>query len=653
MNDTTLSLRNTLWLFAALAMVAAPHVERLPWWITILAVILMLWRTYLGRHRLPLPRKWLLLLIVAGATAGIYLHYRTIFGRDAGVALLIVMLALKLMETKSRRDAILLFFLAYFLVITNFFYSQTIATALYMMICVWMITAGMIGLHYTQPAGYRNQLRTAALLLAQSAPLMLALFLLFPRVQGPLWGLPQDAYSGLTGLSDTMSPGSLSNLSLSDAVAFRVSFISAPPPPKQLYWRGPVLWDFDGRTWSAPRFFYGQPRFQTNGVPIEYEVTIEPHNKRWLFALELPARLPPRSRLTGDFQLISNTRVASRMRYGMVSYLNTQYGMNESRMALHRALQLPPGFNPRTIKLAQSLRRQFPDDHALMAEVLSMFRKEKFFYTTTPPLLGTNSVDEFLFDTRRGFCEHYASAFAVIMRAAGIPARIVTGYQGGEINPVGNYMIVRQADAHAWTEVWFPDTGWVRVDPTAAVSPLRVESGIAAAVPKTDPLPLMVRGDYPWLRQVRLNWDSIANSWNQWVLGYNPERQRNLMSRVGIDDATWRTLAVMLIVTTGLITLTFALLMLRRLKTVVRDPAQRAYYRFCAKLERENLRRDPVEGPLDYAARLSRLRPDLAAAVAAITRLYIALRYGRDAGTDALQDLERRIRQFRAKEPAT
>jgi len=647
MNDTTLSLRNTLWLFAALAMVAAPHVERLPWWVTTLAVMLMLWRIYLGHHRLPLPRKLLLLLIVAGATGGVFLSYRTIFGRDAGVALLIVMLALKLMETKAKRDAILLILLGYFIVITNFFYSQTIPTALYMLLCVWIITAGMIGLHYTQPAGYRTQLRTAALLLAQSAPLMLALFLLFPRVQGPLWGLPQDAYSGMTGLSDSMSPGSLSNLSLSDAVAFRVTFTSPPPPAKQLYWRGPVLWDFDGRTWTAPRFYYGTPSYQTTDTPVEYEVTIEPHSKRWLFALELPARVPPNARLTGDFQLISNIPVTSRLRYAMVSYPNMGYGVTESRMALHRALQLPPGFNPRTIELAHSLRRQFPDDHALIREVLSMFHTQKFFYTTVPPLLGANSVDEFLFDTKSGFCEHYASAFTVLMRAAGIPARIVTGYQGGEINPVGNYMIVRQAYAHAWTEVWFRDTGWTRVDPTAAVSPLRVESGIAAAVPSTDPLPLMVRGDYPWLRKLRLNWDSVANSWNQWVLGYNPERQRHLLSRVGIDDATWRTLAIILMATTGLITLTLALLMLRKLNPAARDPAKRAYSRFCAKLERKNLPREAAEGPLDYVARLSRLRPDLAVAASAITRLYVALRYGTDAGAEALRDLERRVRQFR------
>lgn len=647
MNDAPLSLRNTLWLLASLALVAAPHVERLPGWVSALAVMLMLWRAYLGYNRLPLPRKWLLVMVIAGAIAGIYLHYRTIFGRDAGVTLLIIMLALKALESRSRRDAILLIFIFYFVVITNFFYAQTVPTAVYMLLCVWVITAGAIDLHHTQPPpGYRKPLRTAGLLLAQSAPLMLALFLLFPRVQGPLWGLPLDAHAGMTGLSDTMTPGSLSSLSRSGAVAFRVAFTSAVPPPKELYWRGPVLWDFDGRTWSAPRHVYGEPQYQAAAQPLEYEVTIEPHSKRWLFALEMPARVPPGARVSADFQLISDTPVTNRLRYAMTSYQDTSYGIAESRMALQRALQLPPDLNPRTLELAQSLRRKFTDDRALMREVLSMFRNQNFFYTTTPPLLGENSVDEFLFGTKRGFCEHYASSFAVLMRAAGIPARIVTGYQGGEVNPVGNYMIVRQADAHAWTEIWFRDAGWVRIDPTAAVSPLRVESGIAAAVAGTDPLPLMVRGDYPWLRQLRLGWDSLAYTWNQWVLGYNPERQRRLLSQAGLNDATWRTLAILLIVACGLITLVLSLFLLSRLKTRVRDPAKLAYQKFCAKLGRKGLARRPAEGPLDYAGRLARLRPDLASAVAAITRLYVALRYGAGAGSTALRALEQRVRKF-------
>ncbi len=649
MKDVPLNTRDVLWLLAALTLVAAPHAEHLPWWITGLAVVLMAWRIYLlAQPRLPLPRKWLLLLIVACATVGIYLHYRSIFGRDPGVTLLIIMLALKTLETRSSRDGMLLIFLCYFLIITSFFFSQTILTAIYMLGCVWFITAGMLGMHYTRHPGYRTQLRTSGILLAQAAPLMLALFLFFPRVQGPLWGLPQDAYSGVTGLSDTMAPGSLSNLSLSDAVAFRVGFTTPAPSPKHLYWRGPVLWDFDGRTWTAPRRHYGAPRYQTSSAPITYDVIIEPHNKRWLFALELPGRQPPRSQATIDFQLISNTPVTQRLRYEMVSYLGSGYGIDESAEVLARATRLPPHFNPRARAYAQSLRAKFSDDRALMREVLNLFRSQGFSYTLTPPLLGTHTVDEFMFDTKSGFCEHYASTFAVLMRAAGIPSRIVTGYLGGEINPVGNYMIVRQADAHAWTEVWFSDEGWVRVDPTAAVSPLRVESGIAAAVPLTDPLPLMARRDYQWLRQARLTWDSLSNSWNQLILGYNPERQRNLLSRAGIDDATWRTLTVILIGATGIIMLVLALITLSRLRAVVRDPVRLIYNRFCAKLRRQGLPRDPAEGPLAYAARLASLRPDLTPCIETITQLYVTLRYSAHTDNHTLLEFKREVSRFHA-----
>ncbi len=644
-----LSLRDTLWLAAGLALVAAPHAERLPWWITALAIMLGVWRVYLGRTRLPLPRKWILLAIVATASAGVYFNYRTLFGRDAGVALLVVMLALKLLETRAQRDGMLLIFMGYFLVVTNFLYSQTIATALYMLMCAWVITAAMVGLNFTATyPGYRAQLRTAGVMLAQAAPLMLVLFVLFPRVQGPLWGLPHDAHAGITGLSDTMAPGSFTNLALSDAVAFRVEFRSAVPQAKHLYWRGPVMWDFDGRAWTAPRYYYGEPRIEISGAPVVYTVTMEPHNKRWLFAIDLPGQAPPRAMANSDLQLLALRPVIGRVRYDMASYLESRLGIGENPIALNRALNLPPGYNPRTVELAQTLRRRFDDDRALMREVLAMFRTQNFFYTLSPPPLGTDSVDDFLFNTRSGFCEYYASAFAFLMRAAGIPARVVTGYQGGEINPLGNYMIVRQADAHAWTEVWFRDEGWVRVDPTAAVSPQRVESGIAAAVPATDPLPLLVRRDLVWLRQLRLTWDSLANTWNQWVLGYNPERQRRLLSHAGIDDATWRNLAVILIAASGVVVFILSLIMLRKLRATVRDPVKRAYHRFCAKLGRRGLARAPAEGPLDYAARLARLRPDLAPGADAITRLYVALRYGTQTDRHALEELRRQVRQFPA-----
>jgi transglutaminase-like putative cysteine protease len=515
-----------------------------------------------------------------------------------------------------------------------------------MLACTVFITATMMSLHYADAEPpFRAQLRTAGMLLAQSAPLMLVLFLLFPRVPGPLWGLPRDAFAGVSGLSDTMTPGSLSSLALSDAVAFRVRFESQIPRAKDLYWRGPLMWDFDGRTWSVQLFPHTAPRIEAAGDPVNYEVTLEPHNRRWMLALDLPAAAPARSFASTDFQILSIQPVTSRRLYEMTSFLNARFGEAESRYALHRALQLPPQANPRAQELGRALRRKHAEDEAIIGEMLGMFRRN-FVYTLEPPLLGEHPVDEFLFSTRSGFCEHYASSFAVVMRAAGVPARIVTGYQGGEVNALGNYLIVRQADAHAWTEVWLSGRGWVRIDPTFAVAPVRVDTGIAAAVPRADPLPLMGRAPFEFLRQVRHTWDYMANAWNHWVLGYTPERQRLLLANAGLDDATWEKLTAILFVVAGIIVAMFTALALRQLKSRVRDPVRIAYLRFCEKLRRKGLARDAAEGPVDYARRLGRARPELAPAVEAITRLYVALRYGAEAGAAALPELQRRVRQF-------
>lgn len=646
----SIAWRHVPCLLVSLVMVAAPHSSHLPWWTIGLVTLLIAWRAYAGYAHRALPNRWLLLLVGLAATIGVFLSYRTIFGREAGVALLVVMLGLKTLEMRTLRDAMLLIFLGYFLVITNFLYSQTITTALYMLACTVFITATMIGLNYAvaEPP-FRVQLRTAGMLLAQSVPLMLALFVLFPRVPGPLWGMPRDAFASVTGLSDTMTPGSISSLALSDGVAFRVSFESRLPRTRDLYWRGPLMWDFDGRTWSVQFFLYTAPRIEASGDPVKYEITLEPHNRRWMFALDLPAVVPTGAIVSTDYQLYAVRPVNNRVRYEMTSFLNARFGEAENRNALHRALQQPSRSNPRAQELGRSLRQKHGnDDDAIVDEMLGMFRKEKFIYTFEPPLLGENPVDEFLFTTRSGFCEHYASAFAVVMRAAGIPTRIVTGYLGGDFNALGNYLIVRQADAHAWTEVWFKDRGWVRVDPTSAVSPLRVDTGISAAVPRSDRLPLLMRGDVEFLRQVRLTWDYMANTWNQWVLGYTPERQRWLLANAGVDDATWEKLAAILLVLAGIIVAMLTALALRQLKSRVRDPVKIAYLRFCDKLRRKGLTRGPAEGPVDYARRVGRTRPELTPAVAAITRLYIALRYGAESSATALIELQRRVRQFTA-----
>ena len=486
-------------------------------------------------------------------------------------------------------------------------------------------------------------------MLAQSAPLMLVFFVLFPRVQGPLWGMPSDAFTGVSGLSDSMSPGSLNKLVLSDEVALRASFTGRVPLPNQLYWRGPVLLDFDGRTWTTTqRPLRNRIEMDRGANPVRYTVTVEPHNRRWLFALDMPGTLPPRAGVSADYQLLSQTPVNSRMRYEVESYLDYGIGADSSPAALRRMLLLPESFNPQTRALGLQLREQqghSGSSEAIMNAALARLRDQKFVYTLEPPLLGTHAVDEFLFKTRSGFCEHFASAFAVLMRAAGVPARVVTGYLGGEYNTLGNYLIVRQSDAHAWTEVWLENRGWVRVDPTNAVSPARAEGGLAAALPEGVSLPRGARGGKNLMHQIALTWDSVANAWNQTILGYNLETQRALLFRAGLDNSTWRTLAILMIAATTVITLLLALFTLRN-RVHKRDPALAAYRTFCAKTARAGIARHDAEGPLDYAARLAQTRPDVAAAVHAITHLYIALRYKNNNKNNNLHDLQVYVRQF-------
>ncbi len=648
-HHTPLDPRSVLWLIAALAMVAAPHLERMPLWLAALTATLAAWRLYILRFGLRLPSRWLLVFIAAAAIGGVFLSYGRLLGRDAGVALLVVMLGLKLLELATHRDAMVLTFLAYFLVITNFLYSQTIPTALYMLVAVWFITACMIGLQFRRHrAGARAQLKYAGMLLAQAAPLALVLFLFFPRVQGPLWGMPQDALAGMSGLSDSMSPGTLSTLILSDNVAFRVKFDDRVPATTALYWRGPVLWDFDGTTWTAARMPYLLRRdFEVLGPSVSYNVTVEPHNKRWLFALDLPEKVPPRANLTSDFQLLSQVPVTNRIRYDMTSSLNFRTSGDDAGYELRRARQLP-NLNPRTAELAREMRARAGSDRAFIDVVMRYLRDENFSYTLAPPLLeGPNPVDQFMFETRSGFCEHYASAFAVMARAAGIASRVVTGYQGGEINPVGEYLIVRQADAHAWVEVWLGAEGWIRVDPTAAVSPARVQAGIANAVPRSDALPGLARSTYPWLRRARLTWDSMANTWNQFVLGYALDRQQQLLSRVGIDDATWQTLTTILLAATAAVTALLALLTLRRLRQSSTDPVQRVWESFCARMAARHLARASHEGPVDYARRIAVIEPELAPRVGTISRLYAQLRYGRNADPGGVEQLKRLVAAFK------
>jgi transglutaminase-like putative cysteine protease len=633
-------------LLLSILMVIAPHAEHLPLWVSGLCAGLLLWRTWLTYGDKALPKRWLLMLVTFAGTAGIIFNYHTMLGREAGVTLLVMLATLKLMELRKPRDAMVLVYLACFIIITNFFYSQSIPTALYLLASLTVIVTTWVHLQAASIA-LRPRMRIAAVLLLQALPLTLILFILFPRVQGPLWGLPQDAYAS-TGLDDRMSPGSLSRLGLSEEVAFRVSYNGKPPRRDQMYWRGPVLWYFDGRTWTPGRTTLTYPpNFTDLGQPIDYVVTLEPHNKTWLFTLDVPDKLTIPAIISSDFQVLNRAPVHARMRYAARSNLVYHANVRESERQLQRALQLPRQFNPRAQQLAAEWRAGSKDDETLVNTALRYFSKQGFVYTLQPPLLGSNSVDDFLFNAKQGFCEHYASAFVFLMRAANIPARVVTGYLGGEYNSVGNYYIVRQSDAHAWAEVWLAGQGWVRVDPTGVIAPGRMESGLSAAVSDSAALPFMERNPPQWMRDLRFNLDTLANQWNQWVLGYDSERQFAFLTRLGMESITWQKMALNMSAGLGAVIALFSLFMLRHLFVRRPDKVQAAWLRVCSRLARAGLPRAAHEGAQDYADRVAAAHPALAANIRDLAARYSALRYGSPGDESARQEFLQRVRAFK------
>ena len=637
--------RDLGWLCGCLVFVIAPHALRVPWWLTLLSLCLFGWRTYLALGSRRLPSVWVLVGIAALGMVVIGIEYRTLFGRASGIALLMMLAGLKLLEMRTHRDATIVVFLCYFLVLTNFLFTQSIPTAVVMCAALVAITGALVSFSapHRRPLA---DLRTAGLLLVHAIPVGIVLFVLFPRVQGPLWGMPQDAYSGITGLSDTRAPGNLSQLSVSDAIAFRALFKGPAPAPRQLYWRGPVLWDFDGRTWrTGPRRLMAADEVTDGDTRFEYTVILEPHNRNWLFALETAASLPPNSWLSNDGQLMSYAEIRNRIRYEMTSIAGGRRDTVETEGSLARGMLLPAGYNPRTLELAQGWRRSIASDEALLNHAITWLRDQKFIYTLLPPLMGREGVDEFLFDAKRGFCEHFSSAFVVLMRASGLPARVVTGYQGGEFNPLDGYITVRQSEAHAWAEVYLRARGWVRVDPTAVSMPGRVDSGMANSVPTGDPVPYLMRVDSAWFKSLRYNWEALTNQWNIWVLGYNTERQRDFLNRLGMTDADWKDLATLLVTLLGVI---IAVLLAWSLKRLVRpDPVQQAWLAFCAKLAAAGLPREPHEGPRDFAGRAALRFPGAAAAIAGLAGRYIALRYGAARPETEIVALKRQVREFR------
>jgi len=638
---------------------ALPHFSFQPLWVSMIFLAMIGWRCMNSWRGWPLPTKrfsklkLLQLSIAASTFALLLMSYGNLIGRDAGVALLTVMLGLKVTEIRSHRDYYLSCFLGYFLVVTNFFYSQSIATAALMFAVVTIMTGCLISLNVPeQSLNSRSKLKLASQMLLQAIPLMILLFVFFPRVAGPLWGLPDDAYSAKTGIDNSMTLGAISQLIASDEVAFRVKFDDELPEQADLYWRGPILWQTNGRTWTEL-----DDELQTSvpakiihsGPTYSYTTTLEAHNNKWLFALDFPTEVPStiKSHFSQDGQLRSDETIKLRQQYQLTS--TPEFKLNaDDEPYLKQALQLPENQHTRTKQLAQQWLLQTQNPQQLIQLALNHFNQQEFYYTLRPPMLSGDTIDSFLFESKQGFCEHYAASFTILMRAAGVPTRIVTGYQGGEINPVDQFLVIRQRDAHAWTEVWLGGQGWIRIDPTAAVSKQRIEQGMNTIMPLTMRSPLLLSQSQQlaelW-QKFRNNLDAIDNKWNQWILAYGPKLQKEFLSKLGMPSPNWQTMTLWLGISLSLVLLIISAVLFYHRKHT--DPVLKVYQLFCNKAARIGVSRENHEGPLDFANRLKQHYPHQTEDIDKINHIYINLHYGNQS--DSIDELRHTIKQFRFK----
>ena len=615
-----------------------------------LATVGAAWRVTIEVRQAALPPKWLRVLVAFAALLGVLATYRTLNGVEAGTALLVVMAGMKLLETRTVRDLTVVVFLSYFALFAAFLYNQDLLRLPYMLVTAWLLTVTLMRIHQTtskmtvrEAAGLTGKMFVVAL------PLAILLFLFFPRLPGHFWAMPARSQAA-TGLSDEMSPGDVSELSISGATAFRVKFKGAPPPPRERYWRGPVLHDFDGRTWRRARAWFAPQEITPTGPSYGYRLTLEPHQKSWVFALDVATDWRGRLSRTADLQLVTarDNRISTLTSFELQSSTSYKVDGNLSATMRDADVLIPGDRNPRSRALAQALRARAGRDDAFIQALLTKFREEEYFYTLEPPRLERDSVDDFLFNTRRGFCEHFASAFTFMARAGGVPARVVTGYQGGEFNPMSGWFVVRQSDAHAWSEVWLEGRGWVRVDPTAAVAPERIESGgLDAAMAEDEPVPGRLLRQSSLLTNIRLAWDAVNTFWNDQVVEFGEAQQRWLLNRLSIEDVQWEYLGLALVAILAIFFAALSAYLAWRFRPRRRDPVVQTYEALCRKLARNEMPRLPYEGPADYLTRVTGLRPELAPQLAEVRSIYISLRYGPSPLTSELSRLKFLVNQLK------
>ncbi|MDX2507700.1 MAG: DUF3488 and transglutaminase-like domain-containing protein [Gammaproteobacteria bacterium] len=663
----------------ALIICMLPHLLSIPAFFSLFILIILLWFALHTLGILSLPGKLIRFTLVFIAIIMLVMNFGFIFSQKAALTLLCIMVSLKFLEISNeldRRNIFLLLFLGYFILVTHFLYSQSFIQSLFSLLNVFMLTL-LLSAFNRKPQSLipiTENIRLLAMLFSKALPIAIVLFLFFPRIPGPLWTLPDDGQSSSSGLSDKMFPGSVSELVDSDEIAFRVDFDTqnqnhkTPPAAEKLYWRGPVLSETDGFLWTQKPQYRLTKNYKniihSTRDAFSYTVTLEPHQKKWLFALEMPTVVHGDTiegfYLSNDLQLLNKNNINQLTQYHVTSM--TQFTLKQvSDNELNQALTLPGSYNPQTRALGRQWRNTIGNgkqyDKEIVLTALNFFKKNAFYYTKKPDIMLDNPSDQFLFDKKRGFCEHYASSFVILMRAANIPARVVTGYQGMEKNEVGNYYLVRQSNAHAWAEVWLNNEGWLRIDPTAAIPPERIEEDIfqtnlerlnfsSLNIPDLPSLSSQQKtAIYNFWKQLNHSIDNIKHSWNNWILGYDKSKQSLLLKLMGLNT-DWQTLILLLI--GGFIAVIVLLQVIsfyqRHQQT---DQVYRYYRQFISKLNHAGFSPGLNDGPAAIKHMAIERFPEQKKSIQTIMDNYILIRYASHNEKPLIQQFITQIKQFK------
>ncbi len=659
-----------IWLLAAQLIVMLPFTTSLPPWLIVVVIFAAGWRLRVLSGKATQPNTLIKAVLLLLGIAAIFLSGLRLPSLEAMSALLLLGFAFKALEAVKRRDALVVIFTGYFLVALNFLYSQTMIVGVYGTLSLIVLTGALVGVQqtieeFTPSQQVRFNFWIAGQILLQCLPLMVLIFVFAPRFQ-PFWTLPMPMEQNTRGISDRMAPGDIEKLSQSDDLAFRVSFKGERPAQAKLYWQGLVLNYFDGREWRQFAnqqaveelqwsikldYAYDPHKLKTQGARYEYEAVYEPSGQPWLFTLSPTTEVQGDVLRAADYRVMAKQPLQSPLLLRAVSHPESIRDLSLAPKLQELALQLPKQGDRRSRELAQRLYAEAGDERAYIQTVLNRFREQPFFYTLSPPLLGeTDTIDSFLFDTQRGFCSHYAGSFVFLMRAVGIPARVVIGYQGGEWNEQGKYLAVHQFDAHAWTEVWLAGQGWVRFDPTSMVAPERTEQNLEAALKKEGILlehSVFSSRKFAWLNSMRKQLDSMQYGWQRWILSYDSETQTQFLSKL-LGELNFTKLAVFILTLFGCLVMIWMVWLGLTRKTNSEALEHRLYRRFAERLGKQGCERRLDQTPHEYAQIAVQALPQQAEQILAFTQAYQTLCYASEVGQrrSLLRELRRLLSQI-------